>query len=258
MKTRDDAAQDAADDRAPLCTYRAISVADALLNVFEGRWDVPTFQRPFVWRRHQVCALADSLWRGYPVGLILLWRPARNARGAESPRLWIADGQQRLTSLCLLAGAAPPWTFAGEGRAGGAQDDIKFYFDVDAVSAPRFVALPCGKSVAARAPMIDCAELLAIDLTCDEGRTRLARLIARLRPEGSLAPDEELLRRLTRVCMIRTQPLLVAELECARVDEVLEVFRRLNSRGMRYRHLLLKLVMGAIGTGRRYASVLKF
>ncbi len=68
---------------------------------------LPEIQRPFVWKNAKTRDLFDSMYRGYPVGYLLLWQNA-NAEGSKSigvdgkqkhPSLLIVDGQQRLTSL---------------------------------------------------------------------------------------------------------------------------------------------------------------
>jgi len=79
-----------------------------------GTLDIPEFQRGFVWSSEKVKNLIDSLHRDYPTGLILLWsRPdyfsPRTAIGTQEPKLWIIDGQQRLTALCLVFGRKPYW-----------------------------------------------------------------------------------------------------------------------------------------------------
>jgi hypothetical protein len=78
-----------------------------------GALNVPEFQRKYVWRASKVVDLVDSLWRGYPVGTLLLWESAyespRTALGTQGPKLWIVDGQQRVTSLALLFGKKPYW-----------------------------------------------------------------------------------------------------------------------------------------------------
>jgi len=60
-----------------------------------------------------VAALVDSLWRDYPIGTLLLWESAydspRTALGTQGRKLWIVDGQQRVTSLALLFGKKPYW-----------------------------------------------------------------------------------------------------------------------------------------------------
>lgn len=57
--------------------------------------------------------LVDSLWRGYPIGTLLLWESSydspRTALGMQGRKLWIVDGQQRVTSLALLFGKKPYW-----------------------------------------------------------------------------------------------------------------------------------------------------
>ncbi len=72
-----------------------------------GQIGLPDIQRPFVWPNKKVRDLFDSMYRGYPVGYLLLWQ---NGFGNEAkqigtdykqkvPDLLIVDGQQRLTSL---------------------------------------------------------------------------------------------------------------------------------------------------------------
>jgi uncharacterized protein with ParB-like and HNH nuclease domain len=48
----------------------------------DGRLHLPDLQRGFVWSSDRVCALADSLYRSYPVGALLLWEPTWE--GAEA------------------------------------------------------------------------------------------------------------------------------------------------------------------------------
>jgi len=78
-----------------------------------GKLDIPEFQREFVWKPEKTKKLIDSLWRGYPIGTILLWESKysspRVAQGTQSQKLWKVDGQQRITSLSLLFGKKPYW-----------------------------------------------------------------------------------------------------------------------------------------------------
>lgn len=76
---------------------------------------LPDIQRPFIWPNTKVRDLFDSMYRGYPVGYLLLWengfaQDSRAIGGNEkqaAPSLLIVDGQQRLTSLyAVLTGAA--------------------------------------------------------------------------------------------------------------------------------------------------------
>jgi hypothetical protein len=93
-----------------------LQIADIVRHIDDatlGTLNVPEFQRKYVWRASKVVDLVDSLWRGYPVGSLLLWENAydspRTALGIQGPKLWIVDGQQRVTSLALLFGKKPYW-----------------------------------------------------------------------------------------------------------------------------------------------------
>jgi hypothetical protein len=72
-----------------------------------GQIGLPHIQRPFVWKNAKVRDLFDSMYKGYPVGYLLLWRNGLTDGGRKigaeakqkAPDLVIVDGQQRLTSL---------------------------------------------------------------------------------------------------------------------------------------------------------------
>ena len=79
-----------------------------------GEIGLPDIQRPFVWKNAKVRDLFDSMYRGYPVGYLLLWQnglTADRAIGTDAkqkpPRLVIVDGQQRLTSLYAVVKGVP-------------------------------------------------------------------------------------------------------------------------------------------------------
>ena len=101
-------------------------VKDLALLKREGRLCLPDLQRGFVWAPERVRALHESLYRRYPVGALLLWKPtwegneapfltrpwdlappnAATKRGEPEPAgvvlpgsVFVLDGQQRLTSL---------------------------------------------------------------------------------------------------------------------------------------------------------------
>src|SRR5437867_2263384 len=89
-------------------------VYELVRDAVQGQLDIPEFQRSFVWLPDQVKALADSLYREYPIGQMLIWNPPdyaspRGPVGTQSPKLWIVDGQQRTTAFCLLLGRKPYW-----------------------------------------------------------------------------------------------------------------------------------------------------
>jgi hypothetical protein len=85
---------------------------------------LPEFQRGYVWNRDQVRGLMRSLYRGYPVGGLLTWETHADGalvRGAAlaSPalRVLILDGQQRITSLYGITRGRPPAFFQGDEKA---------------------------------------------------------------------------------------------------------------------------------------------
>ncbi|MGH2879047.1 MAG: GmrSD restriction endonuclease domain-containing protein [Solirubrobacteraceae bacterium] len=71
-----------------------------------GKLALPELQRPFVWPKTKVRDLLDSMYRGFPIGYLMLWSAAEadsksiGAGGKQhTARELIVDGQQRLTSL---------------------------------------------------------------------------------------------------------------------------------------------------------------
>lgn len=80
-----------------------------------GEIGLPDIQRPFVWKNAKARDLFDSMYKGYPVGYLLLWQNALipgtraigNERKQKPPRLVIVDGQQRLTSLYAVVKSVP-------------------------------------------------------------------------------------------------------------------------------------------------------
>ena len=62
----------------------------------KGAISLPTVQRGFVWKPHQIENLWDSLLRGYPVGAFVITQKDGSDENYE-----LLDGQQRATSICL-------------------------------------------------------------------------------------------------------------------------------------------------------------
>ena len=63
---------------------------------------IPEIQRPFVWKRSQVRDLIDSLYNGYPTGYIITWKnPDVKTKdgGLSNGKHVLIDGQQRVTAL---------------------------------------------------------------------------------------------------------------------------------------------------------------
>ena len=92
---------------------KAERTVEELVKMIERRdLELPEMQREYVWRSTRVRDLLDSLYRGYPSGVILAWQTssdvARNSFAVTtSPEsagksMLLLDGQQRLTSLSAV------------------------------------------------------------------------------------------------------------------------------------------------------------
>lgn len=83
-------------------TLLQYSVNSILGFIEAGQFVIPEIQRPFVWRRSQVRDLIDSLYNGYPTGYIITWKnpdvKTKDGTTAGGKHVLI-DGQQRITAL---------------------------------------------------------------------------------------------------------------------------------------------------------------
>lgn len=98
-------------------------ISEILDLLYKGHWQVPNFQREFVWNMEQVKKLINSFIRSYPIGLITIWDQPQNNPHTESEPLklgdgkpykgydedpaviqLILDGKQRLTTLAMVFG----------------------------------------------------------------------------------------------------------------------------------------------------------
>jgi hypothetical protein len=82
------------------------SISELVKVAIKGEYSIPEFQREFIWQPKQVGELADSLSRGYPVGCIVVWKSS-TTEGKE--QIFVVDGQQRITALCIIFGECPQW-----------------------------------------------------------------------------------------------------------------------------------------------------
>ena len=90
-----------------------IPISKILSEIKDGKWVIPEFQRDFVWGIDKFILLFDSIYRGYTIGNLLLWKTdeelaykkigERDAVSVDNikkeKRTYILDGQQRLTTL---------------------------------------------------------------------------------------------------------------------------------------------------------------
>jgi len=90
-----------------------ISVRELVDKVQRGELTLPEMQRRYVWTATRVRDLLDSLYRGYPSSIILVWETDEEIATRElavkasknpttSQKLLLLDGQQRITSLSAI------------------------------------------------------------------------------------------------------------------------------------------------------------
>lgn len=110
---------------------RAFKIEDLMQEIRQGRLRIPSFQRRLAWDRNDARMLVDSLYRGYPVGTLLLWEATapegrwewgslQLVSSARTDAYWVVDGQQRLVSLARI--------LLADDDAG---DEFELYFDLD-------------------------------------------------------------------------------------------------------------------------------
>ena len=78
------------------------TVETLLSNIKSGSIAIPEMQRPFVWNSSKVRDLVDSLYKGFPVGYIIVWQnpDVKLKDGTKSSgKKVLIDGQQRITAM---------------------------------------------------------------------------------------------------------------------------------------------------------------
>lgn len=199
-----------------------------------GRLDIPEFQRGFVWAPEKVKNLLDSLCRDYPIGSVLCWRSEsyqspRQVSSTEPERVWIVDGQQRTTALCLLIGKKPFWFPSPQ-----PWDSLYQKCDVriNLLSDPEEIELSLANPVIDKSGhWMSARELLRLPEN-DVARKTMELLISL---KKSPTDTEELGRLMSLINALQRalrREIVVVEISHDPVD-VAEIFGRLNSAGTR-------------------------
>ncbi|SFS09900.1 GmrSD restriction endonuclease domain-containing protein [Anaeromicropila populeti] len=133
------------------------SVQNIISWIKSGEIAIPEIQRPFVWDSTKVRDLLDSLYKGFPIGYIIVWKnpDVRLKDGTISiGKKILIDGQQRVTALqAAIAGmlvtdanykrkpiriAFNPQTEAFEVLNPAIEKDCKWISDISKVFEPTF------------------------------------------------------------------------------------------------------------------------
>lgn len=210
--------------------------------------DIPEFQRDFIWSPEQVKLFTESLYRDYPVGSFLLWdsseyHEAKTAKG-EGSTLWIVDGQQRTTALCLLMGCKPYWW-------PNFKDWNKYLkrYDVMVNMMPEEDEYP---EFALRNPFRekDPRWVSVRRILSAEKPEEFTKLAAEIAQKLAQSPEEmmEILGKLNakfhEVWQIRERDIPVIKID-HEIEDVAEIFARLNQAGTRVKEADVVLALAA-------------
>lgn len=92
-----------------------LTYLELINHIEKGHVHIPVFQRKFVWNPKKILDLLDSIYRGYPIGSVILWITEEEFSHSEAigkenksglfggARFFVIDGQQRLKSLYYAA-----------------------------------------------------------------------------------------------------------------------------------------------------------
>ena len=90
----------------------SLTIRQIIEHIVRGQIRIPAFQRGFVWDSEMVAYLMDSIYKGFPIGALLLWRTRETLKferqlgpfrlpevDPDFPIDYVLDGQQRITSI---------------------------------------------------------------------------------------------------------------------------------------------------------------
>ena len=189
---------------------------------------MPEFQRGFVWTPTKAKDLVESMVMDYPVGALLLWRQPRESGevygktgDTAAPDVWIVDGQQRTTAMCLMYGRKPYW-WKGDGKEWD-KKSAAFNIHVSPLDEEPFFELP-KRSVVNDPKFVSVREVLNAD---DTQIFEIAQRIHQSNPGSNVAA---VFGSLQSVRSIGTRQLVAFE-EDKSLEHTVESFVRLNQQG---------------------------
>jgi hypothetical protein len=215
--------------RTPELRPEIVFVFDLMQQLVDGRIRIPQFQRPFVWRPHQMIDLLDSISKQYPIGSLLAWEtdepilslenvgPIRFASKRGGPAAYLLDGHQRLSTL---AGAL----VGQENRSRSMSDEDALLWNIYFNASDRsFEHLAVGVSPEPfhfpMSKLLDTFEFIqesqrVLQQDAENGRRYVDRI-------------QEIARS------FQNYKIPVMQIKQTGLNEAVEIFARLNSRGQR-------------------------
>ena len=205
-------------------------ISSLVEQIDSGELSLPDLQRPFVWKRSKVRDLFDSLYHGYPAGYFLFWaapspvdyHTVATSQGTSRGLKMIVDGQQRLTSLFAVMKGRDIITAENE------LQPIRISFNP--ISEEFAVA------DAARENDPEWVTSISDVWTSEIGEWAFTnRFIDQLNTVRELSQEEkgEIGLRIGRLASLKNYQFSALELSSdLDIDDVAEVFVRINSTGM--------------------------
>jgi len=193
---------------------------EVALLVKAGEIKLPKFQRSFVWKPDEMLKLMDSIYRGYPIGSILIWNSSqqltseRNIAGLEVdvnrsewfPTNYLLDGQQRLTTLC----GALFWPGVQEPSIWNIHFDLESEEFFHSKGAHSLTSFPLNR-------LINTGDFIR----------QCMKFEHHAKKEQYVATAEKLLRQ------IKDYKIAVVKIGDMTIEEVAPIFERINSTGRR-------------------------
>lgn len=196
---------------------------NAILGLIDAReFVIPEIQRPFVWKRSQVRDLIDSLYKGYPTGYIITWKnpDVKTKDGSiASGKHVLIDGQQRITALmAAISGLEVLDDDFNKGR-------IKISFNPVSDDPDKIFAVQDASILKDKKWIPDIAEIFKTDFDSYEFSNHYCT-------ENSDVKPNEINNVINKLRGIANRQIGVIELDHSLdIDEVTEIFIRINSKG---------------------------
>jgi hypothetical protein len=203
-----------------------MQISSILDYIDNGHMALPEFQRGYVWGREQVRGLFQSLYRGHPVGSLLVWATdastaTHRGDGMLAPGVvkLLLDGQQRITSLYGVIRGKPPRFFDGNAKAftdlrfNLATEDFEFFQPIKMRDDPLW---------------INVTEVM------QKGNAGIGAFLTTLSQNpDNLAKIGDYVGRMNQLLGIRDKAFHIEEVTGAdkTLDVVVDIFNRVNSGG---------------------------
>lgn len=187
-----------------------------------GEIAIPEIQRPFVWDNSKVRDLLDSLYKGFPVGYIIVWKnpdvKLKDGTFSTGKKILI-DGQQRVTALqAAIAGMMVTDSTYNKKRIRIAFNPLTEEFEV------------CNPAIEKDAKWIpDVASIFSVDFNLFS----FVLNYCAVNGMGDSNAQSKIANTITKLQAIKGISIGVIELDQAlTIDQVTDIFIRINSQGV--------------------------